>query len=70
MMAHIFKMMKILTKNQDVDMKSKDINNLAPTGQFLKSARNVQNLTNFMYNSLAETLVWEYYQILMRSIIF
>ena len=48
-------------KNQNIDMKNKHINNLSSTGQSLKSVINVEYMINFMYNSLAETLIWEYY---------
>ena len=48
-------------KNQNIDMRNKHIINLSSTGQSLKSVINVEYMINFMYNSLAETLIWEYY---------
>ena len=44
-------------KDKNIDVKNKHIINLSSTGQSLKSVINVEYMINYIYNSLAETLI-------------
>ena len=47
--------------DENIGMRNKHIINLSSTGQSLKSVINVEYMISHMYNSLSETLIWEYY---------
>ena len=47
-------------KEENIDITNKHIINQLSTCQSLQSVINVEYMINYMYNSLAETLFWEY----------